>query len=209
MKLQLSTEEELIEEGSNLSDETKIETIAFHFAQIMKTLGLDLNDPSLQRTPHRVAKMYVKEIFSGLDPDNFPQATIVKDTLPENGSPSIICVKVSFTSFCEHHFVPFVGTAYVAYKPSDKLIGLSKIPRIVRHFAKRPQLQERLTAQISESLQEIMGTEDVAVSIRATHFCVIARGVQDDESEMTTNLLKGEFDSNPSLRREFFEAINR
>ena len=192
-----------------MSDEDKIEEIAKRFKEIMEILGLDLSDNSLARTPYRVAKMYVKEIFSGLDPDTFPQISFIKDDFKHNGKSNIVLVKVNFNSFCEHHFVPMNGTAYVAYLPNDKLIGLSKIPRIVRYFARRPQVQERLTAQIADSLSLLLDTEDIAVSLTAQHFCVIARGIEDEASHTITNVLRGKFDTDKSLRKEFFEGINR
>jgi len=190
---------------SKLTEEEKIALIAEKFAAIMEILGLDLTDESLKKTPYRVAKMYVREVFSGLDAGNFPEPSFI----PNQSEGGMVLVKVSFTSFCEHHFVPMRGTAHVAYLPNKRLIGLSKIPRIVRYFAKRPQVQERLTAQIADALALLLETEDVAVSCVAEHFCVIARGVEDAESHTVTNVLKGEFEKNDSLRREFFEGINR
>jgi GTP cyclohydrolase I len=197
---------EIVEEKP---DADKIALIADRFKDIMEILGLDISDPSLARTPHRVATMFVKEVFSGLDTRNFPSISFVKDQFHHKHHAHIVFLKVGFTSFCEHHFVPMTGTAYVAYKPKNKLIGLSKIPRMVRYFSRRPQLQERLTAQIADSLAILMDSSDVAVSISAVHFCVIARGVEDQCSNTITNVLRGEFDTNEGLRREFFEAINR
>lgn len=192
-----------------LSDEEKIAYIAERFRDIMEVLGLDLSDESLTRTPYRVAKMYVNEIFSGLDLKQFPTVSFIEDEYAYNSQPSMVFVKVNFNSFCEHHFVPMNGTAYVAYLPNRKLIGLSKIPRIVKFFACRPQVQERLTAQIADSLAMLLDTEHVAVSLTAQHFCVIARGIEDTESHTTTNMLRGDFNTNDNIRREFFEAINR
>lgn len=194
---------------SNLSKEEKIAYIAERFKQIMEVLGLDLSDDSLARTPQRIAKMYVNEIFSGLDTDTFPEINFFDDHFEHDGKSNTVFVKVSFCSFCEHHFVPMNGTVYVSYLPKGKLIGLSKIPRIVRFFAKRPQVQERLTAQIADSLSILCETEDVAVSISAEHYCVIARGIEDGDSHTITNCLRGEFDTNETMRREFFESINR
>lgn len=192
-----------------ISDEEKMEKIAVHFREIMITLGLDVDDESLAQTPNRIAKMYVKEIFSGLNPKNFPDISLVKDhDLPLHRS-SIVFVAVSFISFCEHHFVPMKGTAYVAYRPNGKLIGLSKIPRIVRFYARRPQIQERMTAQIADCLSQILDTEDIAVSINASHFCVLARGVHDQSSHTITNVLRGEFEEVSEIRYEFFDAMNR
>lgn len=192
-----------------LSNEEKIEYIAVRFREIMQAIGLDTSDKSLERTPYRVAKMYVNEIFSGLDLEKFPPISFIDDDFAHDQKANMVFVKVNFNSFCEHHFVPMNGTAYVAYIPNGKLIGLSKIPRIVRFFACRPQVQERLTAQIADSLAILLDTEDVAVSLKAQHFCIIARGIEDTESHAITNVLRGNFDNDPSLRKEFFESINR
>lgn len=194
-------------EKNSLSDEEKIAKIEEHFRAIMQTLGLDLSDPSLEQTPYRVAKMYVKEIFSGLNPQDFPRMSFFPHKRLNN-STDMIFVKASFTSFCEHHFVPMHGRAFVAYIPNDKIIGLSKISRIIRHFSKRPQVQERLTAQIADCLCLLLGIEDVAVSLVATHYCVIARGVEDDHGHTVTNSLHGKFRDDAALRKEFFSAIN-
>lgn len=194
---------------SKFTEEEKIEHIAYHFRHIMEILGLDLQHESLAKTPHRVARMYVKEIFSGLDLSQFPTASFIEDEFHHEHRPNIVLVKVSFTSFCEHHFVPMIGVAYVAYLPNQKLIGLSKIPRIVRFFGKRPQVQERLTAQIADSLSLLLNTEDVAVSITAKHYCVIARGIEDENSHTITNVLRGAFDTDANLRQEFFDGIQR
>jgi GTP cyclohydrolase IA len=191
------------------SNEEKIALIAEHFKHIMELLGLDLANESLERTPLRIAKMYVEEIFEGLDPNRFPEISFIEDIFKHDQKSNIVLVKVHFISFCEHHFVPMNGTAYVAYLPNQKLIGLSKIPRIVRYFARRPQVQERLTAQIADSLALLLETEHVAVSITAKHYCVIARGIEDENGHTITNVLRGDFDTNETLRREFFEGINR
>lgn len=194
----------------HLSDEEKIDYIAVRFREIMEVLGLDLENDSLARTPYRVAKMYVNEIFSGLDLEQFPEISFISDSFAhDNQRSNMVFVKVNFNSFCEHHFVPMNGTAFVAYIPNGKLIGLSKIPRIVRFFACRPQVQERLTAQIADSLAMLLETNDVAVSLTAQHFCIIARGIEDTESRTTTNVLRGAFGDDDAIRREFFEAINR
>lgn len=195
------------EDISALSDKEKIDKIEWHFRAIMETLGLDLEDPSLASTPHRVAKMYVNEIFSGLKADQFPKISFFPHEIQKN--PSMILVKASFTSFCEHHFVPMHGRAFVAYIPQDKIIGLSKINRIIRYFSQRPQVQERLTNQIGDSLSILLGSEDVAVSLVATHYCVLARGVEDDHGHAVTNSLQGKFYTDSDLRREFFEAVKR
>lgn len=199
----------IVENVHNLSDDEKISIISDHFKEIMITLGLDLSDGSLARTPYRIAKMYVKEIFSGLDVENFPDISFIDECYKHHDRSNMVFVKVNFHSFCEHHFVPMSGTAYIAYIPQKRLIGLSKIPRIVKYFSQRPQVQERLGAQIADALTLLLDTEDVAVSVTARHFCVIARGIEDTESHTITNILRGEFDKNSKLREEFFEGINR
>jgi GTP cyclohydrolase IA len=199
----------LHEKLQSLTDEEKIASITRDFAHIMETLGLDLSNNSLSKTPERVAKMFVKEIFSGMNPKNFPEISFFEDEFHHEHRANLVFVKVGFTSFCEHHFVPMTGIAYVAYLPTNKLIGLSKIPRLVRYFGKRPQLQERLTAQIADSLSILLGTDNVAVSITAQHHCVIARGIEDESGHTTTNVLRGDFNTKETIRNEFFEAINR
>lgn len=198
--------------NSNVPDlpkEEKIAKIADRFREIMVLLGLDLSDESLARTPYRVAKMYVDEIFSGLDSTTFPRISFVEDAYQHlNESSNMVFVKSDFCSFCEHHFVPMNGTAYIAYLPNGKLIGLSKIPRIVRFFARRPQLQERLTAQIADSLGILLDTENIAVSLQAEHHCIKARGVENENSYAVTNVLKGQF-AKPDFRTQFFDAIRR
>lgn len=199
----------LVKERYTLSDEEKMMQIAEHFQGIMEILGLDMNNQSLKDTPYRIAKMYVKEIFSGLDEANFPDISFFQEDFQHEHKGNIVFLKVSFTSFCEHHFVPMVGFAYIAYIPNTRVIGLSKIHRIVRFFARRPQIQERLTAQIADSLALLLDTEDVAVSINARHYCVIARGIQDEHNHTVTNVLRGQFGTKDILRREFFESMNR
>lgn len=194
---------------SEKSDQEKMEIIAEKFRDIMEVLGLDLNDPSLERTPERIAKMYVQEVFSGLDSTTFPEISTIPNEYSHEGKSHIVFSKASFYSFCEHHFVPMCGIAYVAYIPNKKLIGLSKIPRIIRYFSRRPQVQERLTAQIADCISILLETEDVAVSIRAEHFCVKARGIEDQEGSTTTNVLRGAFNDDPMRREEFFEAIRK
>ena len=190
-----------------MANEEKIALIADKFRDIMEILGLDLTDDSLQHTPTRVAKMYVEEIFSGLDPATFPEVSFFEDRFKHGQRSNMVFVKVNFCSFCEHHFVPMNGTAYVAYLPGDKLIGLSSIPRIVRFFARRPQVQERLTAQIADAMSILTGSGDVAVSLRAEHQCMIARGIESEHSHVITNSLRGEFDAGAELRKEFFDAM--
>lgn len=190
-----------------LSKEEKIAFIEKRFEEILEVLGLDLEDDSLNRTPHRIAKMYVNEIFSGLDPKAFPQISLFDDKFKHTEKGNKIFMKVRFCSFCEHHFVPFMGTACIAYLPKDKVIGLSKIPRIVRYFASRPQVQERLSAQIADSLSTILETPDVAVSLTAEHYCIVARGVRDDDTFATTQVLRGAFETSAALRADFLEAV--
>lgn len=194
---------------TKLSDKKKIDYIAVRFAEIMGALGLNLKDESLAKTPQRVAHMYVNEIFSGLKKETFPTISFIENRYNAKDKSNMVFVKVQFTSFCEHHFMPMVGYVYVAYIPNKKLIGLSKIPRIVRYFSKRPQVQERLSAQIADCLSQLLETESIAVSIIAEHYCVMARGVEDQESHTITNVLRGEFDSDEQRFNEFFEAINR
>lgn len=198
----------ILKSSSTLSNEEKIRVIAEHFEEIMKVLGLDLTNDSLAKTPYRVAKMYVQEVFSGLDENNFPRISFFKNPFHLEHENHMVFTKVSFISFCEHHFVPIVGFAYVAYLPENRLIGISKIHRLVRYFAKRPQLQERLTAQIADCLSLLLQTKDVAVAVNAKHYCVVARGIQDENSYMITHALQGQFSSNEQLRREFFEGMN-
>ncbi|CDR33507.1 GTP cyclohydrolase I FolE [Criblamydia sequanensis] len=190
-----------------LSKQEKMDLIASRFRDIMIALGLDLDHPSLARTPERVAKMYVNEVFTGLDDTTFPSLSFVDNEFRNSENGNIVFIKVNFNSFCEHHFVPISGNAYVAYIPKDKVIGLSKIPRIVRFFAQRPQMQERLGAQISDSLQKILGTEDVAVCIAAKHYCMIARGIEDAVSHTITYVLKGAFEKDLKRREEFYQAL--
>ncbi len=189
------------------SEEEKIAQIAHHFEQIMKTLGLDVTDSSLQETPERVARMYVNEIFSGLDFNKFPPISLFPRQKSPQEAHEIIIVKASFVSFCEHHFVPMTGTAYVGYVPSHQIIGLSKISRIVRYFASRPQLQERLSAQIADCLTQLLGNENVAVFINARHYCVLARGVKDESADTSTLFAKGIFQSSPEKKKEFLDLV--
>lgn len=174
-----------------ISDEEKKEKIAYHFAQIMDILGLDLTDDSLKGTPKRVAKMYIDEIFSGLNPKNKPKIALFDNKYRYNQM--LVEKDISFYSNCEHHFVPIIGRAHVAYVSNGKVIGLSKLNRIVQYYAKRPQVQERLTNQIAHDLQGILGTQDVAVIIDAKHLCVSSRGVKDDTSSTVTCFYGGVF----------------
>lgn len=188
----------------DLDDEEKIDIIEGHFREIMLTLGLDLKDDSLKGTPRRVAKMYVQEIFSGLNPDNMPKIALFDNKYKYNEM--LIEKNITFYSNCEHHFVPIIGKAHVAYISNGQVIGLSKINRIVQYFAKRPQVQERLTVQIGNYMKQILGTEDVAVVIDATHLCVSSRGIQDQSSSTVTSFFGGIFKSD-AKRQEFFRQV--
>lgn len=195
----------LREDAFELSEEEKIEIIEEHFAKIMHTLGLDLEDESLSGTPQRVAKMYVKEIFQGLNPSNKPVAK--KFANKYNYSDMVVEKNINVTSFCEHHFLPFIGKAHVAYISSGKVIGLSKINRIVDHYSRRPQVQERLTLQIADELERSLETEDVAVFIESKHFCVSTRGIQDRESSTVTTEYRGAF-KKKIVQQRFIDYIS-
>lgn len=190
----------------NLTRTEKIEVISKHFYEIMRTLGLDMDDDSLQDTPNRVAKMYVNEIFWGLDPDAFPKCTAVENKMKYDEM--VVERNISVQSNCEHHFVVIDGHATVAYIPKEKVIGLSKINRVVEYFAKRPQIQERLTEQVYHALSHILGTEDVAVVIDAQHYCVKSRGVEDTGSSTVTSKLGGAFKDVPETRAEFMQIFH-
>lgn len=189
--------------------EEKIAFISDRFREIMECLGLDVENESLARTPYRVAKMFVNEIFTGLDDETFPEIRFVNEDYSHSKKGNAIFIKVNFNSFCEHHFVPMMGVVYVSYIPNKKVVGLSKIPRIIRFFAQRPQMQERLGAQIADSLSAILETEHVAVCIVAKHFCMIVRGIEDAASHTVTHVLLGDFENDPDRRNEFFEAMKR
>lgn len=191
--------------GNDLSSEEKRRRIEAHFTEIMQVLGLDLGDDSLADTPRRIAKMYVNEIFGGLDYRNFPKLTVVENKM--RCDEMIRVGSINLSSTCEHHFITIDGTATVAYIPKGKVIGLSKVNRIVAFFAQRPQIQERLTEQVLLALQTLLETEDVAVSITATHFCVKARGIMDANSRTTTTALGGAFKVSPETRREFLMGV--
>ena len=175
----------LREDAFELSEDEKIELIAERFQEIMQIIGLDLTDDSLQDTPKRVAKMYVEEIFSGLNPENKPSIALFENKYAYNEM--LVEKNITLFSNCEHHFVPIIGKAHIGYISSGKVIGLSKLNRVVQYFSKRPQVQERLTNQIAKELQDILGTEDVAVIIDAEHLCVSSRGVQDVNSATVTS----------------------
>lgn len=181
-----------------LTDEEKKVKIAFHFYKIMHTLGLDMTDDSLKGTPQRVAKMYIDEIFSGLNPANKPSIALFDNKYQYNQM--LVEKDITFYSNCEHHFVPIIGKAHVAYISSGKVIGLSKLNRIVQYYAKRPQVQERLTNQIAEELKIILHTEDVAVIIEAKHLCVSSRGIKDDSSSTVTSYYGGSFSGSEKLK---------
>ncbi len=180
-----------------ISDKEKKERIAFHFTEIMDTLGLDLNDDSLKGTPERVAKMYIEEIFSGLDPKNKPKIALFENKYQYEQM--LVEKNITFYSNCEHHFVPIIGKAHIAYVSSGKVIGLSKLNRVVQYFAKRPQVQERLTNQIARELQKVLKTEDVAVIIDAKHLCVSSRGIKDDTSATVTAFYGGVFNTHEKI----------
>lgn len=187
-----------------LSDNEKIKRIEHHFAQIMHTLGLNLYDDSLCETPRRVAKMFVKEMFSGLNPNNKPEISLFKN---KYGYKKMLIEKdITLYSNCEHHFVPIIGKVHVAYIPDQQVIGLSKINRLVQYYAKRPQVQERLTVQISEALMEALQHNDVAVVIEADHLCVASRGIKDSNSITHTAQYSGQFE-NETIRQEFLSHI--
>ncbi|TMM29103.1 GTP cyclohydrolase I FolE [Polaribacter aestuariivivens] len=180
-----------------ISDEEKKEKIAHLFSEIMNVMGLDLTDDSLQGTPKRVAKMYIEEIFSGLNPANKPKVALFDNKYQYNQM--LVEKNITFYSNCEHHFVPIIGKAHVAYISSGKVIGLSKLNRIVQYYAKRPQVQERLTNQIAEELKAILNTEDVAVIIDAKHLCVSSRGIKDDTSSTVTSYFGGKFNNQEKI----------
>ncbi len=186
-----------------ISREDKIEIIARHFRIIIETLGLDPSDDSLLETPHRVARMYVDEAFRGLNPDNFPRIALFPNT---GYSGMLIERDINVYSYCEHHFVPIIGRAHIAYYPGRNIIGLSKIHRLVQHFSKRPQVQERLTREIGEALSDVLGHDNVGVIIEATHFCVASRGVEDTNSETVTTWFNGRF-NDANEQKSFFEMI--
>ncbi len=189
-----------------LSDDEKVEKIQTHFREIMDILGLDLTDDSLKGTPYRVAKMYVKEIFSGLHPNNKPRVAMFENKY--NYTQMLVEKDINVQSTCEHHFLPIYGKAHVAYISNGNVIGLSKINRIVEYYCKRPQVQERLTIQIANELKKALDTEDVAVYIDAQHMCVQARGVKDVGSSTITSEYCGQFANNENLRKEFLTAIH-
>lgn len=200
-----SLETPMVKNAFTKSDAEKKEIIAFHFSEIMKTLDLDLTDDSLKGTPERVAKMYIDEIFSGLNPKNKPKMALFENKYQYNQM--LVEKNITFYSNCEHHFVPIFGKAHVAYISSGKVIGLSKLNRIVQYYAKRPQVQERLTMQIAEDLKLALETEDIAVIIDAKHLCVSSRGVQDESSATVTTSFNGAFNT-PQKINELLQLIH-
>lgn len=193
-----------------LSKEVRIERIAEHLQHVMELLGVDLSNQSVSKTPLRMAKMYVNEFFSGLNIEQFPDISLFdEEHTSEEGNHSIVLTKCGFTSFCEHHFVPMTGFVFVGYLPAGKLLGLSKIHRVVRYFASRPQLQERLTSQIGDSLATLLDTTHIAVTTHAEHFCVKARGIRDETGMTSTSYFGGDFLTCPLWREEFFRGVDR
>ena len=199
-----SFETPLREDAFDLDDDLKIELIQKHFKEIMQILGLDLSDDSLRGTPERVAKMYVKEIFSGLNPENKPVVKLFENKYKYNQM--LVEKDITIYSNCEHHFVPIIGKVHVAYISSGKVIGLSKINRIVQYFAKRPQVQERMTMQIGNELKSLLQTDDVAVIIDAEHLCVSSRGIEDTSSSTVTSFYSGKFEENET-KKEFLTYV--
>ena len=204
--LSSSADTPLRNDAFELSDAKKIEIIAVHFEKIMHTLGLDMQDDSLKDTPHRVAKMFVKESFAGLDPKNKPELSLFENKYKYNEM--LIEKDITLFSYCEHHFVPIIGKVHVGYFCNGKVIGLSKINRLVQHYAKRPQVQERLTNQIAEGLKEALGIEDVVVVIDAVHLCVASRGIKDTNSSTVTANFSGRFKMEET-KTEFFNLMQK
>lgn len=200
-----SWETPLRDDAFVMDDEEKMNKIEGHFREIMQVLGLDLNDDSLQGTPRRVAIMYVKEVFSGLNPKNQPHARLFDNKY--NYDQMLVEKEITFYSHCEHHFVPIYGKVHVGYFSSGKVIGLSKINRIVQYYAKRPQVQERLTVQIGKEMERLLKTGHVAVVIDANHMCVASRGVGDTNSKTGTAYFSGKF-KDENIKREFLNYIN-
>lgn len=195
----------LKKDAFDMDDEIKMTLIADKFKDIMEIMGLDLTDDSLSGTPKRVAKMYIKEIFSGLNPANKPKLALFENKYQYNEM--LVEKDITFYSNCEHHFVPIIGKAHVAYISSGKVIGLSKINRIVDYYARRPQVQERLSVQIANELKEVLETEDVAVIIDAEHLCVSSRGVEDVNSSTVTAQFSGKF-KEEATKNELFTYIS-
>ena len=191
----------LLADAFDTSDDEKIKNIQHHFKMIMQEMGLDLTDDSLSGTPYRVAKMYVKELFYGLNPANKPKLSIFENKY--GYKKMLIEQNITIDSACEHHFLPFIGTAHVAYLPKNSVVGLSKIPRIVDHFAKQPQVQERLTNQIAEFISSHLDAQGVGVIIESEHSCMTMRGVKKPGASMVTSKLMGSFKNDAKTRSEF------
>lgn len=200
-----SIETPLRKDAFLLSDEDKIEKITLHFREIMNVMGMDLTDDSLKDTPRRVAKMYIKEVFKGLNPSNKPTAKLFENKYRYNEM--LIEKNITLYSYCEHHFVPIIGKVHVAYISNGYVIGLSKINRLVQYYASRPQVQERLTNQIAEGLKEALKSEDVAVIIDAAHLCVSSRGIKDTNTSTITSSYSGKFNAEKA-KLEFINLIN-
>jgi GTP cyclohydrolase IA len=193
------------DDAFDISDDEKMAIIEDKFRDIMETMGLDLTDDSLRGTPHRVAKMFIKEIFYGLNPANKPKISVFENKFKYNEM--LVEKNINMNSTCEHHFLPIVGKAHVAYISNGEVIGLSKINRIVDYYARRPQVQERLTIQIAEELRRILKTDDVAIIIDAKHMCVSSRGIQDESSSTVTAEYSGKF-KDKSVREEFLKYLD-
>ncbi len=189
------------------ADETKIAAISDHFRAIMQELGLDLTDDSLAGTPRRVAKMFVQEWFKGLNPEHRPEVRLFENRYEYQQL--LVERDITLFSCCEHHFVPIIGKAHVAYLPNKHVVGLSKLNRVVQYYARRPQVQERLTRQVAEHLRQSLGTDDVAVLIEADHLCVMSRGVNDTSSSTITSEYGGKFLEDTTLRNEFLRQIGK
>ena len=203
---QQSQETQNMKVSTNLDDSHKIELIENKFKEIMEIMGLDLTDDSLVDTPRRVAKMYIKEIFSGLNPANKPAITLFENKYQYKEM--LVEKDITFYSNCEHHFVPIIGKAHVAYIANEQVIGLSKINRIVEFYARRPQVQERLTVEIANEIKSLLNTEDVAVVIEADHLCVSSRGIKDVNSDTTTAQFYGKFEES-ATKNEFLTYIGK
>lgn len=202
LKLGIETPMVAKKDRKNVLDECCVQG-AFH--DVLRTIGLDLKDDSLRDTPKRVAKMYMQEIFKGLDYNNFPKCSTFANKMKAD---EMVCVKsILVRSVCEHHLVPFIGVAHVAYIPQNHIIGLSKFNRLVDFFCRRPQVQERLTEQLAATFAYVLGTKDVAVVVQAEHMCVKLRGIQDPHSETVTSKMSGRFRTNLALRNEFLHLI--
>lgn len=201
-----SAETPLRPDAFDKSDEEKMQIIERHFKVVMETLGLDLTDDSLQGTPHRVAKMFVQEIFGGLNPANKPKISVFDNTY--HYDKMLVEANIEFNSTCEHHFLPIVGKAHIGYVSSGKVIGLSKLNRIVDYYARRPQVQERMTMQIFNELKEVLQTDNIMVVIEAEHLCVSSRGIKDSSSYTSTLQYGGVFEDK-DMRRDFFNLVQK